>query len=150
MPHLTWNAADGPGEETLAWMPNSRVLVIEDSRILRLATERVLTRAGHEVALAIDGEEGLRAAKASRPDVIVLDMLLPKISGPDVLRALKENAETSGIPVIVLSSLSQRNEQKLLRDGAAAYFEKEKLDLDKDAGRFTATVENVLCQARRQ
>jgi twitching motility two-component system response regulator PilH len=131
-------------------MPNSRVLVIEDSRILRLATERVLTRAGHEVALAIDGEEGLRAAKASRPDVIVLDMLLPKISGPDVLRALKENAETSGIPVIVLSSLSQRNEQKLLRDGAAAYFEKEKLDLDKDAGRFTATVENVLCQARRQ
>jgi CheY-like chemotaxis protein len=80
------------------------------------------------------------------PDIILLDMLLPKISGPDVLRALKANPATSGIPVIVLSSLSKKNEEKLLGDGAEAYFEKSTLDLDKNSDRLTATVETVLCR----
>jgi CheY-like chemotaxis protein len=105
-------------------IPNSKVLLVEDSKFLRLSNERVLTKAGYEVSTAADGEEALRIAGEKLPDIILLDMMLPKLSGPDVLRKLKENPTTSAIPVIVLSSLSQKNEEKLIHDGAAAYFEK--------------------------
>ena len=82
--------------------------------------------------------------------MILLDMLLPKLSGPDVLRKLKESPATAAIPVIVLSSLSQKNEKKLLEDGAAAYFEKSGLDLDKNSDRLAAAVETVLGRVNRE
>jgi CheY-like chemotaxis protein len=84
------------------------------------------------------------------PDIILLDMMLPKISGQEVLRALKANPATMGIPVIVLTSLSQRNEEKLLSEGAAAYFEKSALELDKNSDRLVATVETVLGRGNHQ
>jgi CheY-like chemotaxis protein len=58
-----------------------KVLLIEDSKFLRLATERALTRAGYEVSTASDGEGALQTAREKHPDVILLDMLLPKMSG---------------------------------------------------------------------
>jgi DNA-binding response OmpR family regulator len=69
------------------------ILIVEDSRFLRLANERALTKAGHNVISASDGAEGLRLATEHRPDLIILDMLLPKMSGPEVLRAIRANAE---------------------------------------------------------
>ncbi len=63
-----------------------KILLVEDSKFLRLATERALARAGYEINSAPDGEEALRLAKEKLPDLILLDMLLPKMSGPDVLR----------------------------------------------------------------
>jgi len=100
----------------------SKVLLVEDSKFLRVMTERVLSRAGFLVSTAADGEEALRIAKEQLPDIVLLDMMIPKISGPDVLKALKENPATTHIPVIVLSSLSQQNEERLIGQGAAAYF----------------------------
>jgi len=127
-----------------------RVLVVEDSKFLRIANERALHKAGYDVSTAADGEEALRVANDKRPDVILLDMMIPKISGPEVLKALKANPATVGIPVIVLSSLSQRNEEKLLHEGAAAYFEKDKLELDKSSDRLASTVESVLRRVRQE
>jgi CheY-like chemotaxis protein len=129
---------------------NSKVLLVEDSKFLRMATEHVLSRAGYLVSTAADGEEALRVAKDKLPDIILLDMMLPRISGPEVLKALKGNPATMDIPVIVLTSLSQRNEEKLLSEGAAAYFEKSTLELDKRSDRLAAAVETVLNRARRQ
>ena len=129
---------------------NTKVLLVEDSKLLRLVNERTLTKAGYTVTTAADGEEGLRFAQEKLPDVILLDMLLPKLSGPDVLRKLKESPATAAIPVIVLSSLSQKNEKKLLEDGAAAYFEKSGLDLDKNSDRLAAAVETVLGRVNRE
>lgn len=103
------------------------VLLVEDSKFLRIALERSLTKAGFTVSVAQDGEEGLRIACETVPDLILLDMLLPKLSGQQVLQALKGDPLTTGIPVIILSSLSQQNEEKLKQAGAAAYFEKSKL-----------------------
>lgn len=128
----------------------SKVLLVDDSKFLRMANESVLTRAGYEVRSAGDGEEGLRVAQEILPDVILLDMLLPKLSGPDVLRKLKENPLTAEIPVIVLTSLSQKNEDRLLQDGATAYFEKSALDLDKNSDRLAAAVESVLARVNRE
>ncbi len=129
--------------------PNQKVLLVEDSKFLRLMNERALTRAGYQVNTAADGEEALLVAQAKLPDVILLDMMLPKLSGPEVLRRLKENPATADIPVIVLTSLSQKNEERLLQEGAAAYFEKSTLDLDKNSDRLAATVATILSRFRR-
>jgi CheY-like chemotaxis protein len=126
---------------------NSKVLLVEDSKFLRMATERALTNAGYLVSTASDGEEALQVANDKPPDIILLDMMLPKISGPNVLKALKENPATMHIPVIVLTSLSQKNEEKLLSEGAAAYFEKSALALDQNSSRLSDTVETVLAKA---
>jgi two-component system, OmpR family, alkaline phosphatase synthesis response regulator PhoP len=125
-----------------------KVLLVEDSKFLRIANERVLARGGFEVSTAADGEEALRLANEKLPDVILLDMLIPKISGPDVLKALKQSSTTRHIPVIVLSGLSQKNEEKLLKEGAAAYFEKGVLDLENHSDRLVTAVQNVLSAAQ--
>ena len=81
------------------------ILVVEDSKFLSVAVERALTRANYTVICAADGEEALRAAHEKLPDAILLDMLLPKMSGHDVLKALKQDPPAAAIPVIVLTSL---------------------------------------------
>jgi|SRR5579871_1233176 CheY-like chemotaxis protein len=100
------------------------VLLIEDSKFLRIANERLLVREGYHVIAAGDGEQAILDAQEANPDLIVLDMLLPKIGGPEVLRLLKTNAATSHIPVIVLSGMSERNGPKLKEAGAALFLEK--------------------------
>ena len=129
---------------------SSKVLLVEDSKFLRIANERALARAGYDVSTAADGEEALRIATDTLPDIILLDMLLPKLSGPEVLQALKNNPATMAIPVIVVSSLSQKNEEKLKEAGAVEYFEKANLDLEKHPDRLAAAVETVLRQVREQ
>lgn len=125
------------------------ILIVDDSRFLRLSNERALTRAGHHVITASDGEEGLRLAIENKPDLIVLDMMLPKLSGPDVLHALRKHSDTEAIPVMVLTSLPQVNEQRLISEGATAYFEKSLLTLDKGSGHFVEAVERMLTNASK-
>jgi len=125
------------------------ILLVDDSRFLRLANERALTKAGHNVICASDGEEGLRLAIERQPDLIVLDMLLPKISGLDVLRTIRTHTETAKTPVMVLTSLPQANEDKLLKEGATAYFEKSLLTIDKGSAPFVEAVERLLARAAR-
>src|SRR5258708_6514083 len=79
------------------------ILVVDDSVHLQIAFKKVLTSSGYRVELASDGEEGLRLARSIRPDVILLDMMLPKLSGVDVLLSLKKNRATEKIPVIPLT-----------------------------------------------
>jgi CheY-like chemotaxis protein len=120
------------------------ILVVEDSRFLRLANERALVRAGYSVATAADGEEGLRMACRNVPDLILLDMMLPKLGGPEVLQALRLEPLTAQVPVIVLSGLSQRNEARLKEAGATAYFEKSRLDLDSHSDVLVQVVRRTL------
>ena len=114
------------------------ILLVEDSKFLRVATERILTKAGYQVICDGDGDEALALAGSRLPDLIVLDMLLPKLSGPEVLRSLKKNDLTAHIPVVVLSSLSQNNGPKLVQEGADAFIEKG--SLLADPGRLLAAV----------
>jgi len=100
------------------------VLIVDDSRFLRLMNERALVKAGFDVLSAADGEEGLRLAIEHKPDLVVLDMMLPKLSGLDVLRVLRKDPGTASIPVMVLTSLPQCNAQKLVSEGATSLFRK--------------------------
>jgi len=123
------------------------ILLIEDSKLLRTANARALVKAGYQVIGAGDGEEGLRSARETMPELILLDMLLPKITGLDVLKGLKSDVRTRNIPVIVLSGLSQANEAKLLKEGAAAFLEKSEKMLDRDSADLIAVVKGVLASA---
>ena len=122
----------------------TKVLLVEDSKFLRLATERALVRAGYEVSSASDGEEALRVAGEQMPDLILLDMLLPKMSGPDVLGALKKNDLTKAIPVVVMTGMSQKNAVKLQGDGAFGFLEKSALELDKGPGKLLTALREIL------
>jgi chemosensory pili system protein ChpA (sensor histidine kinase/response regulator) len=120
------------------------ILLVDDSRFMRQANEKALARAGYGVVTANDGEEALRIAHSSIPDLILLDMLLPKLGGQEVLHALRNNPVTASIPVVVLSSLPQKNAAKLMKAGATAYFEKSKLDLDQNAESLLQIVKKTI------
>jgi chemosensory pili system protein ChpA (sensor histidine kinase/response regulator) len=120
------------------------ILLVEDSRFLRLANEKALVKAGYSVVTASDGEEALHIAFARIPDLILLDVLLPKLGGVEVLHALRNNPPTTLIPVIVLSSLPQKNENKLKEAGATAYFEKSQLGLDQHSESLINIIKRTL------
>ena len=126
-----------------------KILIVDDSRFVRQMNERALGKAGHQVIAAVDGDEGLRLAREHKPDLIVLDMMLPKLPGQDVLRALRKDLGTAAIPVMVLTSLPQSNEDKLVSEGATSYFEKSALMLDKGPGAFVEAVEKMLARAKK-
>jgi DNA-binding response OmpR family regulator len=123
-----------------------KILIVDDSRLLRIATERTLVRAGHEVITAADGEEGLRLALESKPDLVVLDMMLPKLSGQEVLQQLRTHPSSASTPVIVLTSLPESNREKLLGEGASLYFEKSLLRLENGSGPLLDAIETLLAR----
>jgi two-component system cell cycle response regulator DivK len=120
------------------------ILLVEDSRILQLTSQRVLTRAGYRVLTAEDGEKALAMAHTDNPDIVLLDMMLPKVSGPEVLSCLKRDPSTAHIPVIVLTGLSKKNEDRLRKEGAVAFMEKNQWA--DDPTMLLLTIEKVLNQ----
>jgi DNA-binding response OmpR family regulator len=120
-----------------------RVLLADDDRYLRRAAEARLRQQGFTVLTAADGEEALQVALAERPDIILLDLIMPKVQGFEVLRALKQAESTAAIPVIVLSNLGQESDRaQCLESGAAAYFVKANLSLHE----LVRTVQATLAQ----
>lgn len=120
-----------------------KILLVDDSRFLLRENHRVLERAGHEVICAEDGESALRLIHEYAIDIILLDLLLPKISGIEVLQRLKANPATAEIPVVILSSLSEKNRDKLIAAGAEDYFEKGLLMPQRDQNLLPKVLEDV-------
>jgi CheY-like chemotaxis protein len=126
------------------------ILLVEDSKVQKLACERVLFKAGYLVLFAGDGEEALRLARESVPDLVLLDLLLPGIGGEEVLHTLKRDPHTEQIPVIVVSHLPPTNSAQLKAAGAADYVEKSSLEDDKVAAVFLGTIKRVLRESQRR
>ncbi len=102
-----------------------RVLIIEDEPHIVLSLEFLLQRAGYETAVAVEGEDGLAQVRRHRPDIVLLDVMLPRINGHDVCRAIKADPDLRDIPVIMLSAKGQEVEvMKGLELGAVAYVTK--------------------------
>ena len=117
---------------------DKRVLVIEDDRFLRRACETSLRQRGLTVLGARDGEEGLRLARAEAPDLILLDVLMPKLTGLEVLQALRGAEATRSIPVLILSnSSSPRDLEAIAAMGVAGYWVKANLSLQELGDRVT-------------
>ena len=108
------------------------ILLVEDDRFLRRACEVGLRQRGFAVQTAVDGEEALRMARAARPALILLDLLMPKVTGLEVLRALRADAGMREIPVLVLSNSSREDDvQEVNGLGVAGYFVKANLSLQE-------------------
>jgi len=119
------------------------ILLVEDDRFLRRAAEATLRQRGFTVVTAADGEEALRQAGTEGLDLILLDLIIPKLQGIEVLRRLKQDARTAPIPVIVLSNLGQgRDIEQAMEAGAVAYFIKANLSLQD----LVAEVNKVLAE----
>lgn len=110
----------------------ARILFIEDEPALQKALGDFLRESGYEVYAALDGEAGLRLAEKERPDLILLDLILPKVSGLDVFGKLHENPRLNSIPVIVLTNVESNDAvEKALALGAKAYLIKAGYNLDE-------------------
>jgi len=120
-----------------------KILLVEDDRFLRKAAETSLKRHGYHVVTAADGEEALRLVHTEKPELILLDLIIPKVQGFEVLRTLKADARTASIPVIVLSNLSQEHDRDAtLAAGAMAHLVKANISLEN----LVATVDRALAE----
>jgi CheY-like chemotaxis protein len=101
------------------------VLVVEDSDAIRAAFTILLEESGYAVAAAAAGAEAVRLAEGRAPDLVLLDLGLPDISGLDVLRAIKANPATSHVPVVALTGRDDEADRgALMAAGCAAYLVK--------------------------
>jgi DNA-binding response OmpR family regulator len=108
-----------------------KILLVEDELALRKTFSEVLEQEGYQVFSAIDGEEGLKLAQKEKPDLILLDLVLPKLYGFDVLRMLKESPETKDISVIILTNLESTGDiEKAVELGATTYLVKANYSLE--------------------
>jgi CheY-like chemotaxis protein len=125
-------------------MMSARILLIEDDKFLRRACEVSLKKRGFSVVTAVDGEEGLRQARAESPDIILMDMLMPKLSGIETLEALKKDEQLRGIPVVILSNSSiEADMQRAKALGAIGYLVKADLSLQELCDRVSAFLEEA-------
>ena len=109
-----------------------KILFIEDEAVLQKAFGDFLKKEGYEIVSALDGERGLKLAKTSRPNLILLDIIMPKMNGLDVLSQLKADSKTKDIPVIILTNLEGTNEvEKALEAGATTYLVKASYTLEE-------------------
>jgi two-component system cell cycle response regulator DivK len=100
----------------------SRILIVEDNEMNRDMLSRRLERRGYQVILAMDGRQGLAAARSEAPDLILMDMSLPEIDGWEVTRQLKSDDTTRSIPVIALTAHAMSSDrQKALAAGCDDY-----------------------------
>jgi len=125
-------------------MPKT-ILIIEDDEFFRDLVDKKLISEGFDVAKAVDGEEGIKKIKEEKPDLILLDLLLPNIDGFEVLERIKKDPATASIPVIILSNLGQKEEvEKGLEFGAADFLIKAQFTSDE----IIEKVKNVLAKNR--
>jgi DNA-binding response OmpR family regulator len=125
-------------------MKKIRVLIIEDDKLLRKASEAGLLKRGLEVLTAADGEEGIRQARAGSPDLILLDMLMPKLSGMETLTELKKDEQTRRTPVVILSNTSIETTMQKAQDlGAIGYLVKADLSLQQLGDRVIAFLDGI-------
>jgi DNA-binding response OmpR family regulator len=98
------------------------ILIVEDDKFLRELITQKLAKEGYDTLMAIDGEEGIKKIKEGKPDLVLLDLILPGIDGFEVLSRMKEDENLAKIPVIILSNLGQREEvERGLKLGANDY-----------------------------
>jgi len=120
-----------------------KILFIEDEQTLQTTLGDRLKEKGYEVLSALDGEAGISLTKERRPDLILLDIILPLKNGFEVLKELKEDDDTKEIPVIILTNLESAEEiERALDLGATTYLVKTNYSLDDVIGKIEAAFKN--------
>ena len=111
---------------------NKKILLAEDDKFISIAYQDGLKRAGYEVIYASDGEEALKKAKQTIPDLMLLDLIMPVKNGFEVLEEIKKDEELKNIPVFILSNLGQESDIKKCKEmGAVDYLIKSNFSLSE-------------------
>ena len=119
------------------------ILLAEDDRILRKAGEASLKKKGYDVIPAVDGEDAMVKAREQKPDLVLLDVMMPKMHGFAVLEALKGDPDLRDVPVIMLTNLEQAADMKRAADGGAhSYLVKSNMNLDELAEKIAAALKD--------
>jgi len=117
------------------------ILIIEDESALQKTLGETLSQEGYEVLSALNGQDGLQLAQSKKPDLVLLDLILPKLHGFDVLKRMKGDPKTKAIPVIVLTNLEGIEDiEKALELGATTYLVKANYSLNE----LTTKIKQVL------
>ena len=122
---------------------SKRVLVIEDHEDNRRIVRDLLSANGYELIEAVTGEEGLAAAERERPDLILMDIQLPEVSGLDVTRWLKEDDDLHKIPVIAVTAFAMKGDEERIRQGGCEAYISKPISV----GKFIETIKSYLGDA---
>ncbi|HUW72169.1 MAG TPA: response regulator [Candidatus Humimicrobiaceae bacterium] len=118
-----------------------KILIVEDDKFLRELIVQKLIKENYETSEAIDGEQGIKKVKEERPDLVLLDLILPGVDGFEVLSQKKEDPNVAQIPVIILSNLGQKEDvERGLKLGAVDYLIKAHFT----PGEIIEKIKNVL------
>jgi len=124
-------------------MESPKVLIIEDDNFLSSILKNRLEKEGLSVTQAFDGEEGLKALRESTPDLVLLDLVMPKKSGFEVLQEVSLDPQLSQIPIMIASNLGQDSDiQKARELGAVEYYVKVRTSIDE----LARMVKNLIIQ----
>jgi len=122
-----------------------KILIVEDEQVLSKVLKEKFERSGFEVQVAADGEVAMTMARSFKPEVIALDLVLPKKNGFTVLKELKEDAEMKEIPVVVVSNLGEDSDiKRAISLGAADYFVKSQHPINE----IVEKVKSVLTETK--
>ena len=121
----------------------ARILLVEDNEMNRDMLSRRLERRGHQVTIAGDGQQALDLAASDKPDLILMDMSLPVISGWEATRKLKADAATRTIPVIALTAHAMAEDEKRARESGCDDYDTKPVELPRLLGKIDALLGNV-------
>ena len=132
-------------------MPNETILIVEDTELIRRMYRDKLVEDGYEVLTAGDGQEGLNLLRSNTVDLVVLDLIMPVLSGLEALKVMKSDPRTKDIPVIVLSNLGQEADVKLgMELGATDYLIKNSAKPADVADKIRLTLDAMGSRAHEQ
>ena len=116
----------------------SRVLLVEDNEMNRDMLSRRLTRNGHEVLLATDGQEAIEVARAEHPDIVLMDLSLPVIDGWEATRRLRADPATAGLRIIALTSHAMAGDRERALAAGCDDYDTKPIDLPRLLGKIAA------------
>jgi DNA-binding response OmpR family regulator len=119
----------------------ARVVIVEDDKVTQKILEKALVEAGLEVLIAEDGMKGLDVIQTNKPDIAIIDMLIPQLHGVDLCKRIRQNSLLKDIKIILMSAVYQFSTFRMeIEDAEADYFINKPLDM----GRLLALVDEIL------
>jgi two-component system, cell cycle response regulator DivK len=115
-----------------------KILLVEDNEMNRDMLSRRLQRKGYDVAIAVDGGQGVAMATSEAPDLILMDMSLPVIDGWEATRRLKSSADTQSIPVIALTAHAMSGDREKAMEAGCDDYDSKPIDLNRLLGKIEA------------
>jgi CheY-like chemotaxis protein len=119
----------------------AKILLVEDNEMNRDMLSRRLERKGYQITLALDGAEGLKMARTSGPDLILMDMSLPVIDGWEATRQLKADPATRQIPVIALTAHAMATDEEKAREAGCDDFDTKPIELPRLLSKIEALLQ---------